>query len=104
MSVWIGALQVVSDAFHAVMGLRNDTRLGASTRWLSLEQLSRNMFGAAAALEGMPETHDFVAQLREMGDRYANRNSLTNEELDADVKRLKTMRAELSRRVHEGPG
>src|SRR5450759_4552729 len=46
MSVWFGAYEAVQELLHAVIGLRNDTRFRDSSRWTSLEQLSRNALGA----------------------------------------------------------
>ena len=104
MSVWFGAYEAVQELLHGVIGLRNDTRFRDSSRWTSLEQLSRNALGAAESIEGMPDTEAFVTELREMGNRYATQNSVTNDELGADIDRLKKISQELFRRMTEGPG
>src|SRR5437879_3308300 len=104
MSVWFGAYKAVQELLHGIIGLRNDTRFRDSTRWTSLEQLSLNALGAAASIEGMPDTEAFVTELREMGNRYAAQNSVTNDELGADIDRLKPITRELLRRMTEGPG
>ncbi len=104
MSVWFGAYEAVQELLYAVIGLRNDTRFRDSSRWTSLEQLSRNALGAAEFIGGMPETEAFATELREMGKRYATQNSVTNDELGADIDRLKKISQELFRRMQEGPG
>lgn len=104
MSVWFGAYEAVQELLYAVIGLRNDTRFRDSSRWTSLEQLSLNTLGAAKFIEGLPETEAFATELREMGNRYATQNSVTNDELGADIDRLRTISQELFRRMTEGPG
>jgi hypothetical protein len=104
VSVWFGAYQAVNELRHEVIGLRNDTRFRQGTRWISLEGLARSAFGAAQILDGMPDTEAFVAKLRAMGKRYAEQNSLVDDEMDADIGRLKPISVELFRRVHEGHG
>ena len=104
MSLWFSAFETVHELLHAVTGLGNDTRFGDSTRWTSLEQLSRNALGAAEFIEGMPESEAFATDLREMGNRYATQNSVSNDELGADIDLRKKISQELFRRMQEGPG
>lgn len=69
-----------------------------------MEQLSRSAFGAAETLKGLPETEDFIDQLKEIAERYETQDSVSNLELDADITRLKPIRQELFRRMTNVPG
>jgi len=104
VSVWIGAHQVVQGALSAVTGAWTGMRRRESTKPDSMEQVALIVEGAADALDGMPECEDFVAQLREIADRYETGARPTQKGFRDDRDRLTLIEQELLRRMREGPG